>query len=66
MLSILFLAILLFQCNFCSTVVSTSVTYDSKALVIDGKRRILQSGSVHYPRTTPEVSPILCFLSIAW
>lgn len=35
---------------------STTVTYDHKALVIDGKRRILQSGSIHYPRTTPEVS----------
>ncbi|KAK2969874.1 hypothetical protein RJ640_030183 [Escallonia rubra] len=26
-------------------------------LVIDGKRRILQSGSFHYPRTTPEMWP---------
>nr|GMD10229.1 beta-galactosidase 8-like isoform X2 [Ipomoea batatas] len=33
---------------------SVSVTYDHKALVIDGKRRVLQSGSIHYPRTTPE------------
>lgn len=61
MFSIFFLAILLFQGNFCQTAVSTSVTYDSKALVIDGKRRILQSGSVHYPRTTPEVSWNLYF-----
>ncbi|KAK6124416.1 hypothetical protein DH2020_041836 [Rehmannia glutinosa] len=45
------------SCKFCQTAVSTSVAYDSKALVIDGKRRILQSGSVHYPRTTPEVWP---------
>ncbi|KAF3670689.1 putative ADP-ribosylation factor GTPase-activating protein AGD5-like, partial [Capsicum annuum] len=36
---------------------STTVTYDHKALVIDGERRILQSGSVHYPRTTPEIWP---------
>ncbi|KAK3002740.1 hypothetical protein RJ639_020101 [Escallonia herrerae] len=36
---------------------SRSVTYDQKALVIDGKRRILQSGSFHYPRTTPEMWP---------
>ncbi|KAL0353143.1 UNVERIFIED_CONTAM: Beta-galactosidase 6 [Sesamum angustifolium] len=48
---------LLIQGSFWSTAVSTTVTYDSKALVIDGKRRILQSGSVHYPRTTPEVWP---------
>ncbi|KAK1401412.1 hypothetical protein POM88_001017 [Heracleum sosnowskyi] len=37
--------------------ISVKVTYDHKALIIDGKRRILQSGSVHYPRTTPEVWP---------
>ncbi|XP_019170092.1 PREDICTED: beta-galactosidase 8-like isoform X1 [Ipomoea nil] len=36
---------------------SVSVTYDHKALVIDGRRRVLQSGSIHYPRTTPEVWP---------
>lgn len=58
------LSILLFQGNFCQTAVSTSVTYDSKALVIDGKRRILQSGSVHYPRSTPDVSGNRCFLSL--
>ncbi|CAN1810796.1 Beta-galactosidase 6 [Linum perenne] len=34
-----------------------SVSYDHRALVIDGKRRVLQSGSVHYPRTTPEMWP---------
>ncbi|XP_059635184.1 beta-galactosidase 6-like, partial [Cornus florida] len=38
---------------------STTVTYDHRALVIDGKRRILQSGSIHYPRSTPEVWPEL-------
>ncbi|KAH6829037.1 beta-galactosidase 8 [Perilla frutescens var. hirtella] len=57
MLSLLLFAILLFDCHFFQTAVSTAVTYDSKALIIDGKRRILQSGSVHYPRTTPEVWP---------
>jgi hypothetical protein len=31
------------------------VTYDRKALVINGQRRILFSGSIHYPRSTPEV-----------
>ncbi|TXG47309.1 hypothetical protein EZV62_026603 [Acer yangbiense] len=38
---------------------SATVTYDHRALVIDGKRRVLQSGSIHYPRTTPEVWPEL-------
>ncbi|PIN15803.1 Beta-galactosidase [Handroanthus impetiginosus] len=32
-----------------------SVTYDKKALIINGQRRILISGSIHYPRSTPEM-----------
>jgi hypothetical protein len=39
--------------------VTASVTYDHKAIVIDGQRRILISGSIHYPRSTPEVLLIL-------
>lgn len=35
---------------------AANVTYDHRALVIDGKRKILISGSIHYPRSTPEVS----------
>ncbi|XP_073150771.1 beta-galactosidase 3 [Henckelia pumila] len=35
--------------------VKCSVTYDRKALVINGQRRILFSGSIHYPRSTPEM-----------
>ncbi|XP_042375473.1 beta-galactosidase 5-like [Zingiber officinale] len=31
------------------------VTYDRKAIVINGQRRILISGSIHYPRSTPEM-----------
>lgn len=34
---------------------AANVTYDHRALVIDGKRKILISGSIHYPRSTPEV-----------
>ncbi|KAG1328083.1 Beta-galactosidase 7 [Cocos nucifera] len=30
------------------------VTYDGRALIINGTRRILFSGSIHYPRSTPE------------
>ncbi|XP_041010238.1 beta-galactosidase 3-like [Juglans microcarpa x Juglans regia] len=33
----------------------SSVTYDRKALVINGQRRILFSGSIHYPRSTPQM-----------
>ncbi|XP_057806866.1 beta-galactosidase 3-like [Salvia miltiorrhiza] len=35
--------------------VQCSVTYDRKAMVINGQRRILISGSIHYPRSTPEM-----------
>ncbi|GMG99635.1 hypothetical protein Nepgr_001475 [Nepenthes gracilis] len=36
-----------------------TVTYDHRALVIDGKRRVLISGSIHYPRSIPEMWPDL-------
>ncbi|KAG0455866.1 hypothetical protein HPP92_023654 [Vanilla planifolia] len=36
---------------------AASVTYDHKAVIIDGRRRILISGSIHYPRSTPEMWP---------
>ncbi|KAJ7979355.1 Beta-galactosidase [Quillaja saponaria] len=38
---------------------TASVTYDHKAIVINGQRRILISGSIHYPRSTPEMWPDL-------
>ncbi|OAY79038.1 Beta-galactosidase 2 [Ananas comosus] len=36
-----------------------AVSYDRKALVINGRRRILISGSIHYPRSVPEMWPDL-------
>ncbi|CAN1286643.1 Beta-galactosidase 1 [Linum perenne] len=42
-----------------SSSVFDSVTYDSKAIVINGQRKILISGSIHYPRSTPEMWPDL-------
>ncbi|KAJ6707918.1 BETA-GALACTOSIDASE [Salix viminalis] len=36
----------LIQCN---------VSYDKKALIINGQRKVLFSGSIHYPRSTPEM-----------
>ncbi|KAM0873147.1 hypothetical protein ACQ4PT_038264 [Festuca glaucescens] len=35
--------------------VEGAVTYDKKAVVINGQRKILFSGSIHYPRSTPEM-----------
>lgn len=31
------------------------VTYEQRALVLDGARRMLFAGEMHYPRSTPEV-----------
>ncbi|WJZ94369.1 hypothetical protein VitviT2T_013238 [Vitis vinifera] len=39
--------------------VTASVSYDRRAIVINGQRRILISGSIHYPRSSPEMWPDL-------
>lgn len=31
------------------------VTYDGRSLIVDGDRAIFFSGSIHYPRSTPQV-----------
>ncbi|XP_022756439.1 beta-galactosidase-like [Durio zibethinus] len=52
----------MFLCMFLFSwisVVTGSVSYDSKTILINGKRRILLSGSIHYPRSTPEMWPDL-------
>ncbi|THU48761.1 hypothetical protein C4D60_Mb06t02430 [Musa balbisiana] len=41
------------------TPVDASVSYDRKAVIINRQRRILFSGSIHYPRSTPEMWPDL-------
>ncbi|KAF0930361.1 hypothetical protein E2562_032199 [Oryza meyeriana var. granulata] len=38
---------------------STTVAYDDRSLILDGERRIIVSGSIHYPRSTPEMWPDL-------
>uniref|UniRef100_M1AJ25 beta-galactosidase n=1 Tax=Solanum tuberosum TaxID=4113 RepID=M1AJ25_SOLTU len=43
-------------------VVSTggaNVSYDGRSLMIDGERKMLFSGSIHYPRSTPDMWPSL-------
>ncbi|XP_044972946.1 beta-galactosidase 7-like [Hordeum vulgare subsp. vulgare] len=35
------------------------VTYDGRSLMLDGARRMLFSGDIHYPRSTPEMWPRL-------
>ncbi|XP_015969664.1 beta-galactosidase 5 [Arachis duranensis] len=46
-----FMCVLFVGCDL----IQCSVTYDKKAIVINGQRRILISGSIHYPRSTPEM-----------
>ncbi|XP_028765341.1 beta-galactosidase 5 [Neltuma alba] len=50
------LLILFFTTLFlCSELTHCSVTYDRKAIIINGQRKILISGSIHYPRSTPQM-----------
>lgn len=32
------------------------VTYDSRSLIVNGNRELFFSGSIHYPRSPPEVT----------
>ncbi|KAK2653720.1 hypothetical protein Ddye_013576 [Dipteronia dyeriana] len=57
--NVLLVVILLFIASAFVVVVEASVSYDSKAITINGRRRILISGSIHYPRSTPEMWPDL-------
>ncbi|KAF8401121.1 hypothetical protein HHK36_014425 [Tetracentron sinense] len=46
---------------FCSSVLGEGiqVTYDGGAIIINGERRVLFSGSIHYPRSTAQMWPDL-------
>ncbi|XP_038720469.1 beta-galactosidase 6 isoform X2 [Tripterygium wilfordii] len=35
------------------------VTYDGRSLIVEGERKLLFSGSIHYPRSTPQMWPSL-------
>uniref|UniRef100_A0ACD5VVP2 Uncharacterized protein n=1 Tax=Avena sativa TaxID=4498 RepID=A0ACD5VVP2_AVESA len=39
------------------TATRREVTYDGRALILDGTKRMLFSGDIHYPRSTPEMWP---------
>ncbi|KAK7315626.1 hypothetical protein VNO77_34192 [Canavalia gladiata] len=38
---------------------AADLSYDERAITIDGQRRVLISGSIHYPRSTAEMWPSL-------
>ncbi|KAI3448782.1 hypothetical protein Pfo_005447 [Paulownia fortunei] len=44
--------------SFCCCL-GIDITYDNRAVKIDGERKIIISGSIHYPRSTPEMWPSL-------
>ncbi|KAK9084367.1 hypothetical protein Scep_030838 [Stephania cephalantha] len=53
---------LLVACSiFCSCCASTplDVSSDARAITINGQRRIILAGSIHYPRSTPQMWPDL-------
>ncbi|EYU45189.1 hypothetical protein MIMGU_mgv1a003101mg [Erythranthe guttata] len=58
MSKIKFLVVTVLLAIACSSVRAT-VSYDDKAFIINGQRKILISGSIHYPRSTPEMWPDL-------
>ena len=49
------LAVFLLAASLLASAANAAVSYDHRSLVINGRRRILISGSIHYPRSTPEV-----------
>ncbi|KAF3322292.1 beta-galactosidase 1-like protein [Carex littledalei] len=53
------LLLLLVLISLSCIVQCTDVSHDGRALIINGERRIIISGSIHYPRSTPEMWPDL-------
>ncbi|XP_043690636.1 beta-galactosidase 15 [Telopea speciosissima] len=43
----------------CFSALATNVSYDGRAIKINGERRVFLSGSIHYPRSTEEMWPEL-------
>ncbi|KAK6941269.1 D-galactoside/L-rhamnose binding SUEL lectin domain [Dillenia turbinata] len=53
-----FSSILVLSLLFCLSS-GVRVSHDGRAITIDGQHRVLLSGSIHYPRSTPEMWPDL-------
>ncbi|KAL8130681.1 hypothetical protein V2J09_019836 [Rumex salicifolius] len=53
------LVVTLVALHLATTSFAANVSYDHRALLIDGRRRVIVSGSIHYPRSTPEMWPDL-------
>ncbi|KAL3535619.1 hypothetical protein ACH5RR_004080 [Cinchona calisaya] len=59
MLRIKNLLLIIVLVSFVSCTVRANVSYDGRSFIINGQRKILISGSIHYPRSTPEMWPDL-------
>ncbi|KAL9436863.1 hypothetical protein AB3S75_022834 [Citrus x aurantiifolia] len=46
-------------CCFNSFCLAANVTYDHRSLIIDGRRKLFLSASIHYPRSVPAMWPEL-------
>ncbi|KAL9165755.1 hypothetical protein ABFS82_06G191200 [Erythranthe guttata] len=55
----LLLVFFFFVTIFTNFTFSTNVSHDGRAITINGQRRIILSGSIHYPRSTTEMWPDL-------
>ncbi|XP_050229335.2 beta-galactosidase 15-like [Mercurialis annua] len=55
---VLFLEFLFFLI-MCTKLIKCALTYDDRAIKIDGQRKLIISGSIHYPRSTPQMWPSL-------
>lgn len=64
-LLIIWLMVCLWCISICSYSIAIEVSYDERALKIDGERRIILSGSIHYPRSTPKVIYIYIYIVVA-
>ncbi|KAM0947342.1 putative beta-galactosidase [Dioscorea sansibarensis] len=53
------MVVMLFMVVVAVVVMAGDVTYDGRSLIINGSRRILFSGSIHYSRSTPQMWPYL-------
>ncbi|EEF46239.1 beta-galactosidase 15 [Ricinus communis] len=59
MASLKFLLAISFSLFTFHLVSAAVISHDGRAITIDGKRRVLLSGSIHYPRSTPQMWPDL-------
>ena len=71
MISIIMASSSLRSCFFCFGILfvlfstdltsGAEVSHDGRAITIDGQRRIILSGSIHYPRSIPQVIKITMY-----